>query len=357
MSDKIIKAYAEEFTDERRRSVLKTFAGVAVAAAVPTALMSPGFSQAAEPGKFRLKLGISLADSHPISSGLRAACADILKESNGRLNIELFANGQLGSDTDMISQVRSGGIDMLSTAGTVWGTLVQATSINAVAFAFPDYATVWKALDGDLGAHVRSQFAKFNLVPQTKIWDHGFRHVTNSSKPLNVPADIAGMKVRVPMAPILVSLFRALGAAPASINYAELYTALQTHIVDGQENPLNVVDTAKLYEVQKYCSLTAHAWDGFWLAANKRSWESLPADLRQLASRIFDAHADKQRTTNAAVNTGLIETLKGRGMAFNQVDGKLFRQAIQKTGYYDDMRKRFGPEIWGLLEKHVGKLV
>jgi tripartite ATP-independent transporter DctP family solute receptor len=356
MSDQKINGVEKSQPVKTRRTVLKAFAGAAATAALPAVLAAPGFAYAADAKKYRLKLGISLADTHPISVGLRAACAEILKESDGRLNIELFANGQLGSDTDMISQVRSGSIDMLSTAGTVWGTLVQVTSINAVAFAFSDYATVWKALDGDLGAHVRTQFAKFNLVPQAKIWDHGFRHCTTSAKPIVTPSDMVGLKMRVPMAPILVSLFKAMGAAPTSLNYAELYTALQTKIVDGQENPLNVVDTAKLYEVQKYCSLTSHAWDGFWLVNNKRTWEALPEDLRTLASRIFDANADKQRAANATINTALIDTLKSRGMVFNQVDAKPFRQVMQKAGYYEDMRKRFGPEVWGILEKYAGKL-
>lgn len=342
--------------NDQRRNMLKKFAGVAAVAAMPGVLMAPGIVRAADPSKFRFKLGISLPDTHPIPAGLKGACAEILQASNGRLNIEVFSSGQLGSDTDMISQVRSGGIDMFSTAGTVWGTLVPVASINALAFAFQDYPTVWKAMDGDLGAHIRASFARFNLVPQTKIWDHGFRHITNSAKPINTPQDVAGMKVRVPVAPILTSLFKSLGAAPASVNFAELYTSLQTKVVDGQENPLSVVDSAKLFEVQKFGSFTSHAWDGFWLVANKRSWESLPSDLRQLASQIFDTHAEKQRVANAEINTNLIETLKGRGMAFNTVNGKPFRSALKQAGFYAEWQKKFGPEAWSILEKYAGSL-
>lgn len=350
-------APADSIQNVQRRGVLKTFAGMAAAAVVPGSLMAPSIVHAADAAKFRFKLGISLPDSHPIPTGLKAACAELLQASNGQLAVEVFSGGQLGSDTDMISQVRSGGIDMFSTAGTVWGTLVPVSSINALAFAFPDYPTVWKAMDGELGAHIRSAFGRFNLVPQTKIWDHGFRHITNSAKPITSPQDLAGMKIRVPVAPILTSLFKSLGASPASVNFAELYTSLQTKVVDGQENPLSVVDSAKLYEVQKFGSFTSHVWDGFWLVANKRSWDRLPNDLRELASRTFDAHAEKQRIANAEVNTRLIDTLKGRGMAFNTVDGKPFRAALKQSGYYSEWQKKFGPEAWAILEKYTGSLI
>ncbi len=347
---------AQDMDVDQRRNALKKIAGMTAAALVPGALLATTAARAADSGKFKLKLAISLNDKHPIPIGLKAACADILKDSNGRLDIEVFANGQLGSDTDTISQVRSGGVDFVSTAGLVWGTLVPVASINISAFAFPDYQTVWSAMDGDLGAHIRGGFAKVNLVPMSKIWDHGFRQITMATKPINSPQDVVGAKIRVPVSPMLISLFRSLGASPTSINYAELYTALQTHIAEGQENPLTIIDTAKLYEVQKFCSLTSHAWDGFWLCANKRSWEALPEDLRQIAARNFDAHALTERAANAALASTLAESLKGRGMTFNSVDGKAFRQVLQKAGYYTEWKQKLGPEAWGLLEKYSGRL-
>ena len=125
-------------------------------------------------------------------------------------------------------------------------------------FAFNDYPSVWKAMDGDLGAYIRGQIAKANIVAMDKIWDNGFRQITSSTKPIAAPADLKGFKIRVPVSPLWTSMFKALDASPASINFAEVYSALQTKIVDGQENPLAIISTAKLFEVQKYCSLTNH---------------------------------------------------------------------------------------------------
>lgn len=353
--DTTTHAITPESINNHRRGVIKKIAGIAAATfAAPTLITSRG-AQAA-PRKFSYKLGISLAPDHPTSVGLKAACAEILRESNGQLEITVFPASQLGSDMDMISQVRSGAIDFVSTAGMVWGTLVPVASINVVAFAFPNYETVWNAMDGELGAHVRSAFARVNLVPQTRIWDHGFRQITTGSKPIHGPQDLSGMKIRVPVAPSLTTLFKSIGASPTTIGIGEVYTSLQTGVVDGQENPLAVIDAQKFYEVQKYCSLTAHAWDGFWLVANMRSWNALPGDLRELASRTFDTHALRQRETVFALNTTLQEKLSKGGLVFNQTDARPFRQALQTSGFYREWQGKLGADAWALLEKYSGKL-
>ena len=144
--------------------------------------------------------------------------------------------------------------------------------------------------------------------------------------------------------------------SPTTVPIGELYTALQTKVVDAQENALPTIESTKLYEVQKYCSYTSHVWDYFLLVGNKRNWNQLPEDLRALATRIFDAHALKQRAAHEALNASLEAKLKGAGMQFNKVDGKPFRETLQKAGYYADWQKKFGPEAWALLEKYSGKL-
>ena len=350
MSNHTLPLAGQSAQATQRRTLLKQLGGLAAAT------LAPGIAMAQAGAKFNMKVAISIPESHPTSAALKAACAEILKESNGRMTIEVYPNGQLGSDTDTVSQVRSGAIDFVCTAGTIWGNLVPVTSINTVAFAFPDYATVWKAMDGDLGAHMRAAFDKVNLVAVGKVFDHGFRQVTHSTKPITSPKDLEGMKIRVPASPILTSLFKGLGASPATVPIGELYTALQTKVVDGQENALPTIEATKLYEVQKYCSYTSHVWDCFTLVGNKRNWNALPDDLRALVTRVFDAHALKQRAAHEVLNASLEAKLKGFGMQFNQVDGKPFREVLQKSGYYTDWQKKFGPEAWALLEKYSGKL-
>ena len=171
------------------------------------------------------------------------------------MTLTIFPASQLGGDNDLLSQARSGAVDFVQPAGLILASILPVAAVNGMGFAFKDYAQVWTAIDGDLGDYVRAQIAaKAGLVPMEKRWDLGFRQITTSAKPIEKAADLAGLKLRVPGAPALVSLFTALGASPVSMQFGEVYTSLQTRIVDGQENPLSVIDAGKFYEVQKYCA-------------------------------------------------------------------------------------------------------
>ena len=181
----------------------------------------------------------------------------------------------------MLSQLRSGALDFMTLSPLILGSLVPQAQINGVGFAFKDYKQVWAAMDGELGIYVRRQIAATGTIfAFDKIWDNGYREVTNSVRPINKPEDLKGIKLRTPPGPMWVSLFKALGASPTPLNFAEVYSALQSKVVDGQENPLAIIYTAKLYEVQKYCSMTNHMWDGYWFMGNKKLFEQLPSDLQ-----------------------------------------------------------------------------
>ena len=232
----------------------------------------------------------------------------------------MFPNNQLGGDTDMLSQVRSGAIDFFPLSGLILQTLVPLAGINGIAFAFKDYATVWSAMDGDLGAFVREANAKVGLYTFDKCLDNGYRNITSSTKPINTPADLNGFKIRVPVSPLWTSLFKALGASPASINFSEVYSALQTKVVEGQENPLSIIQIAKLYEVQKYCSMTGHMWDGQWVLANGKMWAGLPKDIQAIITKNVTEAVVKQREDMAKLNETLEGDLKAKGMIFNYPD-------------------------------------
>jgi tripartite ATP-independent transporter DctP family solute receptor len=254
----------------------------------------------------------------------------------------------------MLSQVRSGGVEFFTLSPLILSTLVPNASISGIGFAFPNYDSIWKAMDGDLGAYVRGQITKANLVVMDKIWDNGFRQTTSSNKPIQTPDDLKGFKIRVPVSPLWTSMFTAFGSAPASINFAEVYTALQTKIVDGQENPLAIISTAKLFEVQKFVSMTNHMWDGFWFLANRRAWERLPEDLRPILAKHLNEAAVAERADVAKLNAGLKDELVSKGMQFNDPDPALFREALRKAGFYAEWKKKYGDEAWAILEKSVG---
>ena len=308
----------------------------------------------ANAAEFSYKFATNLPATHPLNVRAVEAAARILEATGGRLEVRVFPNNQLGSDTDTLSQLRSGAVEFFTLSGLILSTLVPPAAINGIGFAFKDYAQVWAAMDGKLGEYVRGQIAKRGLLSLEHIWDNGFRQTTTSTKPVTSPADFAGMKLRVPVSALWTSMFKALGAAPASINFSEVYSSLQTHLVDGQENPLAVIETAKLFEVQKFCSLTNHMWDGYWLLANRRAFERLPADARDIAVREFNKSALDQRADVAALNAGLQDTLAKQGLTFNAPDLAPFRDALSAAGFYKDWHGRFGDEAWDALNAAVG---
>jgi tripartite ATP-independent transporter DctP family solute receptor len=322
--------------------------GLAAAGLARPALAAP---------KYTLKCGNNLPLTHPLNVRLAEAAARIAHESGGRVAIQVFPNNVLGGDTDMLSQVRTGAIQLFTLSGLILSTVVPVASINGVGFAFKDYSQVWPTMDGALGAYVRAAIAKSGtLIAMEKIWDNGFRETTSSTKPIEVPADFRGFKIRVPISPLWTSMFKAFGAAPTGINFNEVYSALQTHVVDGQENPLAVISVAKLYEVQKYCSLTNHMWDGFWFLANGRAFRAMPADLQKIVSTALNDAALQERADVQKLNEGLQGSLKAKGLTFNTTDPTPFRAALRQAGFYSQWKAKYGAEAWGLLEKGVGTL-
>jgi tripartite ATP-independent transporter DctP family solute receptor len=334
-----------------RRALLKASA----TSVVVSGIGAPWVARA-ESAEFAYKYANNLPDSHPLNVRAKEMAAAIKTETQGRFDLQIFPNNQLGSDTDMLSQIRSGGVEFFTLSGLILATLVPAASINGIGFAFPDYDTVWKAMDSDLGAYVRGEINKAGLVVMDKIWDNGFRQTTSSTKPINGPEDLKGFKIRVPVSPLWTSMFKAFDAAPASINFSEVYSALQTKIVEGQENPLAIISTAKLYEVQKFCSLTNHMWDGFWFLANRRAWEKVPEDFRTIVARNINAAALNERADVAKLNAGLQQELAGKGLAFNKPDATPFRDKLRAAGFYAEWKGKYGDHAWELLEKSVGKL-
>jgi tripartite ATP-independent transporter DctP family solute receptor len=334
-----------------RRTLLKASAASAVLGGVG----APFVARAAQ-AEFTYKFANNLPDAHPLNIRAKEMSATIKTETQGRVDIQIFPNNQLGADTDVLSQLRSGGVEFFTMSGLILATLVPAASINGMGFAFPDYDTVWKAMDGDLGAYVRKEVAKANIVAMEKIWDNGFRQTTSSTRPITGPDDYKGFKIRVPVSPLWTSMFKAFDAAPASINFNEVYSALQTKIVEGQENPLALISTAKLYEVQKYCSLTNHMWDGYWFLANRRAWEALPDDIRSIVGRNINAAAVNARVDTAKLNATVREELAAKGLVFNQPDVAPFREKLRAAGFYSEWKAKYGEEAWALLEKSVGKL-
>jgi tripartite ATP-independent transporter DctP family solute receptor len=330
-----------------RRALVRGAGGIAAAAIL---------RRPANAAEFSYKLASVLPPDHPMMIRCTEAVARIKQQSGGRLDITVYPNSALGADTAMLAQCVSGAVEMYTLQGDLLAPRVPAAGILGVGFAFPSYKEVWPAVDGELGDFVRAQAEKSNMICLKRAWDHGFRQITSRNKEIHSPADLHGFKIRLPVAPMPISLFKHLGAAPTAINFSEVYSALQTGVVDGQENPLVIIDASKLYEVQKYCALTNHQWACYHVAFNIDAWKRLPQDLRDMCEAVFNDAALQERQDWVNTNQTLLEKLKGKGLTFTQPDMMPFRAELSRTGFYPEVAAKMGDQAWSLLEKYVGSL-
>ena len=307
-------------------------------------------------GAVSYKMASNLPSGHPMLVRIQAAIDMIKADTNGELEIKIFPNSQLGGDLEVLTQLRSGAVQFYPLAGAQLSTLVPIASLNGVGFAFSNIADVWKAMDGDVGDLIKSGLADSGMFVFDKMYDNGFRQMTSSARPIEKPGDLKGLSIRVPPSPLSTSLFKAFGAAPQSISFGEVYTALQTKLVDAQENPLSLVETAKFYEVQKYVSMTNHMWDGFWILANRASWGRLPKPIQAAVDKRFNEAALLEREDVAKLNDSIASKLKAAGMTFIEPDRKAFRDALNATPFYAEWKEKFGAKAWTALEKYTGKL-
>jgi len=334
---------------------VKPIRGPFIATSAATFASIPIVRPPAPAAQFNWKSGTNQVKDHPLSVAMIEMAEAVKKETNGRLEITVFPNNQLGGDTAMLPQLRSGALQMMTLDGGILASVVPSAEIQSVGFAFKDSADAIAAFDGALGAYVRADIESKGIHCFEKIWENGMRQITSSTHPIKNAADLANFKIRTPAAKMSLDLFRAFGASPTAINFAEVYTALQTRVVDGQENPFTNIYTAHLYEVQKYISLSSHMWGGYWLITNGDAWKALPADIQAIMTRNSATAAAKQRAAVFADNARLLAELRNKGMISNDVDRASLRAKLGE--FYRARKAELGDKAWGLLEAHVGKLV
>ncbi len=318
--------------------------------AIPFFAIGARKSLAAE---FPLKMVTVAEASHPLNIRSQEAIERIKNATGGRVAMSLFPGSKVGQDR-LFKQLRYGEIALYSTSTSILGDYISLASILTTGFAFGSYDRVWKAVDSELGKTIREEIARTEIFAVGRIWDHGFRQITSTARIIHTPSDLKGFRLRVPNAPLLKRMFRAFGAEPKPMNLNETYAALRTELIEGEENPLPLLMTNKFYEVQKYCSLTSHVWDGYWILANRRVFDSLPPEIQAIIVEEFDRSALDQRADIAKWMLSLRSELEEKGMQMIDVDQHEFREALRKTSFFEDLKEYFGDEAWSLFQATVG---
>ena len=332
---------------------MKSTAGATAAGVALFGILRTSPASAAE---FTYKIGHDQPPSHPQNLRLVEAAKDIAKKTNGRLEIQVYPNSQLGGDTHMLAQLRSGALEFLQLGNNVLANVVPAASLADLPFAYSGYEQLWSTLDGPFGDYLRGEVRKAGIHIFDKGWDAGMRNVFTSDRQVHTVADVKGLKLRVPAAPIQQEAFKALGASPTPINNSELYSALQTHLVDGAEQPLISIESMKLYEVSKYISMTSHQSTSFVTLGNNGAWQRLPKDLQAIVAESFNSAALLERKDIADGEDKLRNELAGQGQTIIAPEREGFRDMLRQSGLYAQWRDRYGKDAFALLEKSVGKL-
>ncbi|GAC1535247.1 MAG: TRAP transporter substrate-binding protein [Candidatus Velthaea sp.] len=307
-----------------------------------------------EAAEFNYKFGHQMAIGHPLQTSSVQMWNAVRNETNGRLKVAVFPANTLGSDPATMTQIRAGAVQFAAISGSTMGSVVPASGIESLPFAFKNSADVFRAMDGVLGQHIRRDMATKDVFGLPFMYELGFREVSSSTHPIRTVDDLANFKIRVPASKIITDTFATLGASPVTLGTSEIYTGLQTHVADGQETPYSVIETLRLFEVQKYLSATNHIWTGVWVVANPAGWNALPPDVRAVVLRNQEKYALQQRRDVQQLNAALIQKLVRRGMVFNIADVDSFKPKL--GAFYGRWREEFGPEAWSLLEKAVGKI-
>jgi tripartite ATP-independent transporter DctP family solute receptor len=293
----------------------------------------------------------------PLDKRLKEMWAAVELETGGKVRVKIYAGNDNipGGDPQARDMLISGELEFYTLMGGILDEVVPIADIQGMPFAFKDSQQVYGAIDGDLGTLLQQEALTKGIyaVPRA-CFENGFRHITSSTHPIRSVTDLQGMKLRVPASQMFADCFKSLGAEPMAINTNKLYDALKSGMVEGQENPLAIVDGFKLYEVQKFVSLTAHMWSGYNLLANLAVWRKLPSDVQDAIQRNAVKYVKLQRADNVALNASLVDGLKQHGMMVNTADISGFRAPL--SDFYRRWKERLGTKAWAMLEGHVGKL-
>jgi tripartite ATP-independent transporter DctP family solute receptor len=252
----------------------------------------------------------------------------VAARTNGAVTVQVFPQGQLGNDAAMIDGARSGIIDIVLVGLNNFTGLVPQAGVFELPFMFPSRELAYAALDGEVGASISARFTEHGLT-MLGYPENGYRQMSNNRGPIRTPADMAGINMRTNNSLALNDMFAALGANPIQLPVAELYTALETGVVDAQDHPVGVVLSFKFNEVQKYLTLTRHAYSALALAMNSASLERLSPENQAIVREVAAEAVAMQRQLAADRETSMVEELVALGMELNtDVDAAAFQAAV-----------------------------
>lgn len=291
----------------------KTILAAALAA---VALTSPAL--AAEYGKHTFKLSEIVAPDHPMSTGIDAMNECLQDGSGGNMKLRPFYNGQLGDDAEATQSVRAGSIEMVITGAAAITGIEPALGVFSLPFLFENEEEADAIVTGPFFDYLAEKMPQHDLI-LLSLWENGFRNATNSKHPITKASDFEGLNFRVMQNPIFLDFFARLGTNPVPMAFGEVFTALETGAVDGQETPLPLIQATKFYEVQKYLTLTRHAYSPTPVLISKQVWDGLNGDEQALLKTCASEGRDAEVARSRSIEQAAAEFLQSEGMEFSEL--------------------------------------
>ncbi len=329
------------------------FSAIAVALAC---FVSAG--TAADIEERNIKVGTTLAADHPQVAALTKFGELLGQKSGGKMKVKIYPGGTLGNDVSMTAAVQGGVQEMaIPEASTLVGNpALKEFGLLNLPLLFKNSAEADKVLDGPFGKKLLDRLPQTGLIG-LGIWENGFRHVTNSRRPINKVEDFAGLKIRVLQNPLMIDLFSTLGANAVPMPFPEVYPGLESKAVDGQENPFNTILSSKFYEVQKYLTVTNHVYSPWIVLVSKKWWDGLSKDEQKVLMDAAVKSRNFERADTRAEAAKALGDLKAKGMQINELNPtEAARMRDKLTRVNAGIAANVGMDLWNETRSELDKL-
>ncbi|MEI2417684.1 TRAP transporter substrate-binding protein [Orrella sp. JC864] len=302
------------------------------------------------------KLGHVIADEHPAALGAKRWAELLAERSDGKIKVRIHGNGSIGGDTQMTSAVQGGVQELGIITSSPIASVVREIGLLDLPFTFESAKEVDAVLAGKVGQDIAAKMNDKGMVVVGWM-ENGFRSITNSRRPITRFEDMQGLKIRVLQNPVYIETFNALGANAVPMPFPEVYTALESRAVDGQENPLGTINTSKFNEVQKYLSITRHTYTPYVVVVSKRVWDRLTPDEQKLLSETAAEASAYQRQVARESEAKFLQELKERGMEVNELTPEeTQRMRTQLQPVIDKFSKDLGGELGAQMLQEIAKV-
>ncbi|MER2089759.1 MAG: TRAP transporter substrate-binding protein [Sporosarcina sp.] len=311
-------------------------------------------SKASKDGTYLIKVGHAASQDHFAQDSIEKFKEIVEKNSNGKIEVEIYPNGQLGGEREMIEAIQLGNLTMAFPSSAPLVSFSKSMALWDLPYLFEDHETAYKVLDGEVGQEILDSLSDKGIKGLV-YWENGFRHLTNNKRPIESVNDMKGIKIRTLESPMQIGAWSATGANATPIAFTELYAALQQKTVDAQETPLSLMYAMKFFEVQNNLTLTSHLYSPWPLIISQSFYDGLPEELQKVVMDAAIETRDYNRQLSKEDEEKSLDLLKAEGMEvveLTEEHKKEFQDAMRTV--YGDVKEEVGEEIYDKLMKEVG---